>query len=307
MYAFHGSEPKSLSLDSSIQLYSAENKIPEDGEKSITFKDLATHWSGLARRPDNWADPDATDPYATYTDPLFFDYIANYSFTELHIREQYLYSNAAFGLLAYVLSNDMGRSNFSDMLSTTFFQPLKMSSSGLVIDSKTIDNLAVGHSEDGSCRDWGWSCEAVLGSWAVRSTTRDMVRFLGANIAASASPLEQVGVAGGASVGVAGGASVGVAGGASALLRAMAMSHQVLRPTDTEGYSIGLGWRIEDSTGTRMKSGSGDGQESNMYINVEYGLGLVVLSNSFIDSPNDIDTTSTYIFNQMLKAASKRI
>jgi CubicO group peptidase (beta-lactamase class C family) len=266
----------SLMLDSPVQAFIADHKLPKDEEKNILFKDLATHWSGLERTPNNWADPDAADRYATYTDELFFECLANYSFTELHLRRQYLYSNLGFGLLAYVLSNEIDKSNFSGMMSNTFFVPLNMSRSGLAIDSKDVSNLAVGHSSDGVAVPWGWSCETVLGSWAVRSSTQDMVRFLRANIAASQGDQS------------------------SPLLKAMTMSHNVYRPTDTDGYHIGLGWRIEDATGTRMKSGSGDGQESNMYFNSEKNLGLVVLSNSFIDSPNDIDTTSTIIFNQLL-------
>jgi len=273
-------QSKKLTLDSLVQPYYTGHLLPEDSGKSIMFKDLATHWSGLERTPDNWAAPDADDPYATYTDELFFEYISNYTYTDLHIRRQYLYSNAAFGLLAYVLSNDMGHSDFGGMMSRAILEPLKMTTSGLIIDSKDMKNLAVGHDVDGACRPWGWSCETVLGSWAVRSSARDMTRFLAANIEASEDKED-----------------------APVLLQAMAMSHKALRPTDTDGYQIGLGWRIEDFTGTRTKSGSGDGQESNMYFHGKKGLGLVVLSNSYIDAPHDIDTTSAYIFKQMLEQA----
>lgn len=81
-------------------------------------------------------------------------------------------------------------------------------------------------------------------------------------------------------------------------------------------YLLGLGWRIADD-GTRLKSGSGDGFESIMFFNrgdkpptntntnttntTACSLGLVILSNSYIESPYDTTTTGTDIFNQLLK------
>jgi len=129
------------------------------------------------------------------------------------------------------------------MMLRTILNPLKIKSSGLCTDSKDIDNLAVGHDEDGTSRAWGWSCEAALGLWAMRSTARGMVSFLAAIMEASQEKED-----------------------ASVVLQAMATSHKAYRSTDTEGCQIGLGWRIKESTGTRMKSGSGDVQESNMYL-----------------------------------------
>jgi len=74
------------------------------------------------------------------------------------------------------------------------------------------------------------------------------------------------------------------------------------RPTDEAGYRIGLGWRIDEQE-TRLKSGSGDGFESIMFFNRDEDcrLGLVVLSNSYIASPNDTTTTGTDIFNELLR------
>jgi hypothetical protein len=96
------------------------------------------------------------------------------------------------------------------------------------------------------------------------------------------------------------------------------------RATDTDEYDISLGvwsrcvyscllscvrcellfhtgWRVDKATATRLKSGSGDGFEGNMLFNQAHGIALVVLSNSYIDEPPDIDTTSMYIFAQLMK------
>ena len=73
------------------------------------------------------------------------------------------------------------------------------------------------------------------------------------------------------------------------------------RPTDEPmRYHMGLGWRVEVDTGTRLKSGSMDGFESNMLINAEKNIALVVMSNSYVDAPNDVDTLSSEIFEFMM-------
>lgn len=274
--ADHVVNKNSVKIENRIQSFIPDHMMPMDEEKDILFVDLVTHWSGLPTRPSNWVDPNADDVYSTYTDELFFEYLGNYTFDDLHLRRQYWYSNLAFGLCAYILSNEIDKSNFNNLMHSTIFDPLNMNRSGLVIDEKIDSQLAVGHETDGTPDSYGWSCETVLGSWAIRSTAEDMTKFLEANIKADTD-------------------------NTTPLYRAMQFSHQRQRPTDEDGYSIGLGWRIEDATSNRMKSGSGDGFECNMIFNSERNLGLVVLSNSYIDSPHDTTTTSEFIFKELLK------
>jgi hypothetical protein len=87
----------------------------------------------------------------------------------------------------------------------------------------------------------GTSCEAVRGSWAIRSTARDMTAFLAAHLAAL-NP------------------NAGAAD--TTLAEAIRLAQQPRRPTDLPAYAIGLGWRVQLATGTRVKTGSGDGFES---------------------------------------------
>lgn len=86
-----------------------------------------------------------------------------------------------------------------------------------------------------------------------------------------------------------------------ALLAALKLTQIPRRSTDEDGYSIGLGWRIQ-ADGTHLKSGSGDGFEGIMFFNAKAGTALVVLSNSYIDAPNDTTTTGTDIFAALLDA-----
>jgi CubicO group peptidase (beta-lactamase class C family) len=128
-----------------------------------------------------------------YTDDLFYEFMADYTFggdAGLHIRRQYWYSNCAFGLLASALTALQG-TTFAALMRSLVFAPLGMARSSLVTDSEPNDaptSLAVGHDVDGSPRDFGTSPETVLGSWAIRSTARDLLTFLAASLLAARAP-----------------------------------------------------------------------------------------------------------------------
>ncbi len=88
--------------------------------------------------------------------------------------------------------------------------------------------------------------------------------------------------------------------GEDSLSKAMALAQIARRPTDEQPFDIGLGWRVEKTTGTRLKSGSGEGFESNMLFNVEQRVGLVVLCNTYINSSYDISISSQVLFTQIM-------
>ncbi len=146
-------------------------------------------------------------------------------------------------------------------------------------------------SQDGAPQPVGTSCEAVLGSWAIRSTARDMAAFLGAHLAASnpnkggadtnadANHSANNNVDANAYANVESGAHAANMGSRgqrgtsrqtpsrrsnvdSTLAEAIRLAQQPRRPTDLPEYAIGLGWRVQLATGTRVKTGSGDGFES---------------------------------------------
>ena len=46
-----------VDLEDTIQKFIPSEMMPTDEGKNMTFVDLATHWSGLPTRPDNFPDP----------------------------------------------------------------------------------------------------------------------------------------------------------------------------------------------------------------------------------------------------------
>lgn len=140
-----------LDLTDRIQPFIPNHHMPVDTKnvnQEITFLDLATHWSGLTRVPTNLNYDLFDDPYQTYTDADFFSDLNTYNFTDLHIEQQYLYSNYGFGLLGYILSDDMSGQSFGEMIRSIILNPLNMSSSALTTDEK-VPTFACGHDYDG--------------------------------------------------------------------------------------------------------------------------------------------------------------
>lgn len=66
-----------------------------------------------------------------------------------------------------------------------------MNRTGLVTDPKNDPRICIGHGVDGDPRDLSTSPETVLGSWAIRSTARDVVQFLVANLNAGGATAYQ--------------------------------------------------------------------------------------------------------------------
>ena len=218
------------------------------------------------------------------------------------MRKQYYYSNCAFGLLASVITT-MQDQDFRSMCRRLFFSPLSMTLSGLATDPQPAAAYATGHMSNGTALPRGVSDEAVLGSWAIASTARDMLLFLDAHLRYG---------------------SGNISGGL--LGDAVRLAQQPVRPTDDPEYGIGLGWRTQLSTNVRLKTGSGDGFESCMMCvmmsrhalafeacgdsresrySVEHVTALVVLANTDMDAPHDVETTSAGIMAQLLQLQTR--
>ena len=63
-----------------------------------------------------------------------------------------MYSNCGFGLLGYVLSDEVTAQSFGDMMRSIIFDPLNMSTSALTTDEK-VKTFACGHDYDGQVID----------------------------------------------------------------------------------------------------------------------------------------------------------
>jgi CubicO group peptidase (beta-lactamase class C family) len=150
---------------------------PSMAGRQITLQHLATHTSGLPSLPANFAPASDANPYADYTRDLLF---AALPATTLATAPgtTYAYSNLGAGLLGQLLS-DHAHATYAELLRSRITQPLGMTRTDVVFPAA---NVAQSH-DAGDDAVPPWDFAALAGAGAVRSTVRDLVELVRANLA----------------------------------------------------------------------------------------------------------------------------
>lgn len=224
-------------------------RLPTRGGREITLLDLATHRSGLPRMPDDVVvDLDAaTDDYSL---DRMYAYLSSCSLID-DIGARYYYSNLGFGLLADVLARRAGQ-DFEQVLIDRVCGPLGLIDTRFGLTAAQRDRKAGVH-------DWrhGKTPEmefgGMKGAGALRSTARDLLRFLAAN-----------------------------AGLDDTVLWAPAQLSHLHRRSAGGNVDVGLGWHSHTHGGRRLvvHNGATYGNISFAGFDREGRRGVVVLSNA---------------------------
>jgi beta-lactamase class C len=220
--------------------------IPSLADKSkaisrITILELATHLSSLPRVGGNWHK----DGFAKIV-----RFLQKWH-PEEPIGSQYKYSNLGFGLLGYALENIENRS-YEDVIKGDILLPLGMNMTFSVLPQSMQTYHATGYDMKGhatSRRHHGY----IPGSGALRSNTRDLLKFLKANMAIT-GPLQ--------------------------LVKAMQFTQQPFYEV-RKHFFMGLGWQRTDYKGSLLidKNGGLTGFTSYVGWIPEKHLGIVILTN----------------------------
>jgi CubicO group peptidase (beta-lactamase class C family) len=201
-----------MSLDDPIAKYLPKKvTVPNRDGKEITLKDLATHTSGLPRMPGNFAPADMNNPFADYTLEQLYAFLSDYSLPR-DIGSQYEYSNLGMGLLGHILELHT-KTSYEDLVVERIAKPLGMKDTRITLSNQMTANLALGHDDQLEVTS-NWDFLTLAGAGALRSTTKDMVKFLKANMATNNSDLN----------------------------KAMKLSHTLAYSNEDKTFNIGLGW-----------------------------------------------------------------
>jgi D-alanyl-D-alanine-carboxypeptidase/D-alanyl-D-alanine-endopeptidase len=174
-------------LDDPISKYLPQNvKTPTRGGKEITLLDLATQSSGLPGLPANFAPKDWSNPYADYTVAQMYDFLSGYQLTR-DIGTQYEYSNFGMGLLGHILSLRAGMT-YEDLVRKRILQPLGMTDTTITLSPALKSRMAQGFDINGETVS-NWDIPTLAGAGALRSTAKDMAKFIAANMNLSKSNL----------------------------------------------------------------------------------------------------------------------
>ena len=157
--------------------------------RAITLCDLATEPSGLPRLPPGLFRRSLRrrhDPYASFSERDLLNAVAE---TRLNSTpgERPRYSNFGFGLLGYVLARRSGMS-YEELVRHRICTPLDLADIGIEVADDAHERFADGHNRRARSVPH-WHLGALAGAGGLRSTVNDLLRFLGLQLAALASPL----------------------------------------------------------------------------------------------------------------------
>ncbi len=154
-------------------------KTPTFEGKEITLLDLTTHSSGLPSLPDNFAPKDPLNPYADFTVEQMYAALGRIKLPQ-EIGKKFEYSNLGVGLLGHILALK-ARMSYEDLVTKRILKPLGMNDSAITFSPKMKSNLALGHDEAGN-QTSNWDLPTLAGAGALRSTAKDMAKFVSANL-----------------------------------------------------------------------------------------------------------------------------
>ena len=155
---------------------------------AFTYRQLATHTSGLPRLPDNMPGMvfGPQNPYAGYDGALLETYLREN--LSLVPEGEGGYSNLGFGVLGYTLGSHIMTDGYAAALQRRVLDPLGMPATSFGKDS-LLGPVVPGRNLDGSLATYWDFTEAMGPAGAIVSTPRDMAAFLRAQLDSTRSSL----------------------------------------------------------------------------------------------------------------------
>lgn len=230
-----------MALDDPVINYIPALSNQHGAIKKVTLLELATHTSSFPRVGGDWHLGGARK---------IFLFLEKWH-PQVKIGTRYAYSNLAFGLLGYALEN-VERKTYEEVIRENILLPLGMESTFTQVPSSHASEYAQGYTHEGKMakrRQPGY----IPGSGALRSTSKDMLRFLKANM--------------------------GLAG-PEKLQEAMKLAQKPYYKV-REHFEMGLGWQRFEHEGTLIIDKNGGLAGFTSYIGWIPGkrLGVVILTN----------------------------
>ncbi len=249
-------ERRELRLDNPAGMYLPDTmRMPAEGGDSITLLHLVTHTSGLPRVPLNLNIRNMRNPYSGYGAQQLYAFLGGYQM-QRRPGDRYEYSNLGAGLLGHLLSL-RGGATYQALLLERVLRPLGMRETMITLGPTLQARFATGHDALGAPTA-AWDFDVLAGGGAVRSTAADMALLVRACLDAGRHTDDRY------------------------IMRAIRTSMQPHMVVEAGRASMGLGWHLFDRSGRRlvMHNGRTGGFASFVGLDLERGIGVVVLTNS---------------------------
>ena len=241
-----------LSLGTPVRgLLPGGGAVPSRNGVDITVEHLARHTSGLPRSPQGlslraiWAaGTRGEDPYAPISTPVLLKELSRTRLRRTPGQPRIRYSNFGAGLLGLALTNVYDKATYQEMIEEVVLRPL-----GLVATTSGGETQAEGHAIRRRPAP-NWHLDGLAGAGALRSTARDLLSYLRAQLEPDRTPLAE----------------------------AIRLTHVLLKPAR---MTVGLGWMCSSSRAGRMfwHNGGTGGFRSFAGFLPDHGAAAVVLVN----------------------------
>ncbi len=155
--------------------------------KEMTLVQLADHTSGLPFEPSNVRNDnehpfDRYSPYEYYTTKRLYDYLSNQLVLQSTPGEKRTYSNLGGGLLGHLLTLISGKT-YEELLFESICNPLGMKNTFVTLTQERVRLMVSGRDENGEPLPFGGGdCGPLTGAGGIKSSARDLVKYLKANI-----------------------------------------------------------------------------------------------------------------------------
>jgi D-alanyl-D-alanine-carboxypeptidase/D-alanyl-D-alanine-endopeptidase len=229
---------------------------PPGGE--ITLLDLATQRSGLPAMPDNISVANLDQPYADYRVADLLTYIGKRGVANLtHAPSEF--GSLGFGVLGTALGMRAG-SSYAQLVKDEITDPLGMADTAATLSSQQQIRFLPGHDQfHGPAQ--AWNSDALAGAIALRSTAKDMLTYLLANLHPEQLKLN------------------GESASGETLPAALSQSLQ-LRAEVSPGMQISMGWLYQNETGNYWHNGATAAYSAYAFFNPKGDFAAVVLFNA---------------------------
>ena len=192
-----------LELDDRVADLLPDGWSLSESAKDVTLQHCTTHTSGFPRLPGNllgvtevFRDHFGGDPYRDYREEQFREALASVDL-EFEPGADRSYSNFAVGLLGFVLATRNG-SDYDTLLKTRICQPLGMERTTTVADAWQQEHMATKYRSVLRLGPMAFALDSddwrlpnhLAGAGAIRSTGRDMLTFLKANMGRIETPID---------------------------------------------------------------------------------------------------------------------
>ena len=239
-----------LSLDDSVSRWLPQGRTINDLDEGdpIRLHHLATHTSGLARMPANFAPKDPYVPYEDYGIDRLLDELEHLWVADTP-GAKYGYSNLGAGLLGMIVTRAASADSYEELLLERICGPLALTDTRVTVPDDDHERFAGPHDPDGRAVK-RWALAALVGAGGIRSSVNDLLRFGAAQLRPEATELGP----------------------------AISLTHEVRHPFDAGG-GMALGWHVSP-VGIHWHNGQTGGYHGFLAVDRERRFVVAALANT---------------------------